>query len=203
MSDRPLRILAFDPGLTCTGYALLGDGAGAGASGCIFDSGTMRSKETHLVPRLNEMAADVWAKVYENIDADLHVVIEFPGTRAMPPDKSSYGRRSVRFLPHYGMAVGVVFATVRHCSIAAVACEKRKAMFGIITTEPGDWTRGLPKTKGDPHKEGRVRLVESIYGLSAGAMGAKTVAGNVADAVLLARWGLNRVRAVENVRKEQ
>jgi hypothetical protein len=90
-------------------------------------------------------------------------------------------RTSVLTLPNYGMAVGAVLA-------AAVGGPPRR----IVGYASDLWTRGLPPTRHDEHKQGRVRLAASLYRLNPSDFGAKTVAGNVADAVLLGRYALCR-----------
>ena len=51
--------------------------------------------------------------------------------------------------------------------------------------------RADPVNRGDEHKEKRVSYVEWLYPVWAGRFGPKTKAGNVADAVLLARWAVS------------
>jgi|GEM_PF-6947282 len=111
---------------------------------------------------------------------DLPVVVEFPAARAIPASAGSF-QRSVLTLPTYGCAVGVAYiASATHTNNLAV-----------MTPAADEWPwKGVPSTKNDPHKEGRVRYAASLFGLSPTSMGAKSVAGNVADAMLMGSWAM-------------
>ena len=115
------------------------------------------------------------------------MVVEFPASRPRAPRHQDFGPRSALSLPSYGVAVGAVF-------MQAVLHTPGR----VLTPASDEWpSRSVPRTAGDAHKEGRVRYVEGLYGLERGALGPKTRAGNVADAVLLAMWGLFRLPALQ------
>ena len=171
-------ILALDPSTSCTGYAVLTD-----AGAVVWEqTGTIRPKGEDLPEKLLDLARDVAGlfKTFRMGD-DSTIVIERPQT-AGGPNRGTYGKQSPMSIAAYGAAFGAVYTMV---------CRYADPM-QILTPTPMEWVgRGcIPSSQGDPHKEKRVRWVEQIYGLPHGHLGCKSKAGNVADAILLARWGL-------------
>lgn len=167
-------ILALDPSSTCTGFATLDDGGGLVLDQC----GTIRPAEADLPGRLLEIANDVRGLVC-TLSPGSSVVIERPQT-AGGPNRGGFARMGVMSACSYGAAFGVALATVAE----AIPSDR------IITPTPAEWVgRGLvPSSRGDPHKVRRVRWVESLYLLAPDTLGPRTYAGNVADAILMARW---------------
>lgn len=170
-------ILAIDPGISCTGYCLLDT---VGPDGSIHEAGRIvpGPSSKSLGDRARSIVSDINELVHDNgIDA---VVIETPQTVA----RGKRNTRSASTLPTYGVAVGAILAGVHVPDLAE-----------RIEVSATEWTRGIPTTSRDKDKSNRVMLVERIYGMPSGSLGPKTTAGNVADAVLLARWAMLRRRA--------
>jgi hypothetical protein len=137
---------------------------------------------------LADEAAAVWRSAFSEYGGAKRVglVVEFPAD-AMPPGQ--FKNRSVAWLPTYGMAVGAILAGV--CRIEGFGVPPE----WILTPPASRWWRGIaPPTKDDPHKERRVVRCETLWNLKPGSLGAKTTAGNVADALLLGFWGWPRMR---------
>lgn len=179
--------LAFDPSSTITGWAVLREGPGP--EGTILDMGIIRAKSDGLA-RQQQLAADV-REVYADAvrwaggagGGPLTIVIERPEDHAVGAGRQNFGRRGFADLATYGRAVGCVEATI----LALHPLDR------ILSPCPSEWVgrgRGAPSSRGDEHKEKRVKYVEWMWKLEAGALGCKTNAGNVADAVLLAHWSI-------------
>lgn len=169
MSCREIGILAFDPSISLTGWA-------ATAESQLLGAGLIRTSSGEADDRARSIYEDVrkTCAMFPKAEA---VIVEMPAAAGFG---GGLKNRSPIYLPMYGVAVGVVFAA----ALSAVRCP-------VIGVSPNKWTKQMsaPSSKGDVHKEKRVRLVEQLYRLSPGALGARTTAGNVADAVLLSRWG--------------
>lgn len=167
-----MLVVGIDPSMTCTGYAVL-------SGSCVLDAGVIRPSGKTLTER----AHDLWRHCRDIVTTHRGavVVVELPAARGIPPDAQGFRRRSALTLPVYGIAVGIVLGAYWASPGAR-----------LIAVAADAWTRGMPSTRGDPRKTGRVRLVEQLYGLGRGGLGAPTVAGNVADAVLLARYAERR-----------
>lgn len=165
-----MKILGLDPALNLTGWATLIDN---GPDGLLDDYGLIHgSEEKGLDPRGRELVGQVQSLI-KGVAPDL-VVVELPADGSQ--GSGGYGGRAAMSGPPYGFAVGCVFAAA-----LAMGVEVR----GVSVSR---WAKGLPK--GDDHKSGRVRAAQYLYGLPEGKLGAKTTAGNIADAILLARWVL-------------
>jgi hypothetical protein len=170
-------ILAFDPSLTCTGWAVLHED---GPDGKLIAHGVIRVPDKGSVwERCRAVCADTAALVAEWKPS--RVVVETPQTYSI----GMGGKRSAATLPSYGMVVGALLATA---TLTAGA-------WTIRDVSASEWSRGVPGTKGDTHKKARVQYAASVYGLDPSSFGAVSVAGNVADAVLLARWAHHRREA--------
>lgn len=173
-------ILGIDPSISCTGYCLL---ERSGEHGRIIEAGKVSptSRQTTLGERARQIVCDLNELVREAMDkAGLDtVIVETPQTVT----RGKRGLRSAATLPSYGVAVGAILAGLD----VPDGVER-------IEVSATDWTRGMPTTARDPDKVNRVLLVERMYGLEPGSLGARTVAGNVADAILLARYALVRWR---------
>ena len=170
--------LAFDPSLGCSGWALLSGAALADST--IEDAGTITLQDdAPLADRLAVLASDA-SDLVRQYQPD-RIVVEFPEHRAR--GGGGFGARSVLSLPNYGAAVGALYIGVY---LASPETE-------ILTPCPSEWVgrKQIPSSRGDEHKEKRVSYVEWLYPVWAGRFGPKTKAGNVADAVLLARWAVS------------
>lgn len=120
------------------------------------------------------------------------VVIESPNEQFIR------GRQS----PTVGGGVGAAFGAV---STAAHVGQRgplvRGARADVRCPIAGQWSRGwCASVKDDEYKTARVAQVERLYRLSPGALGAKTSARDIADALLLAEWG---VRLLERTPSEE
>lgn len=137
---------------------------------------------------LADEAAAVWRSAFTEQGGASRVglVVEFPAD-AMPPGQ--FKNRSVAWLPTYGLAVGTILVAASRDASRPVPIE------WCLTPPASRWWRGVaPSTKDDPHKERRVRRCEELWKLAPGALGAKTTAGNVADALLLGFWAWPRMK---------
>jgi len=176
-----MRILAFDPSKECTGFAVV-DGDGT-ADPKLVETGTITFSEREKKEVLT-WTTSLFAEVLGVIKHDLpdRVVVELPAAKNKPWSKID--KQAPLHIPTYGIAVGCVLLAVAH----AMPTRDR------IDTVPVDlWSKGI--ARGGDHKEGRVRAAAYVFGLTAEYFGCKTLAGNMADAALLARWVyLDRLR---------
>ena len=165
-------LMALDPSMTCTGYAIVTHEKGREM---LIEAGTITPDGEDLVERCESLRSQIRSLMFSRYTT--HSVIETPTVGARP--NGSYKGRSAQSMPVYGVAVGV----------AIVAANVPTLVRGI----PADqWTRGMPATRGDPHKQGRVRVAAARWNVTPESLGCKTKAGNVADAMLLAAWALGR-----------
>jgi Holliday junction resolvasome RuvABC endonuclease subunit len=166
-------ILSFDPAIGDTGYALLGTSQQS-PDGDLHDWGLIEGGEGTVEERL-AMLYTAACELIEKHQPSI-VAVEFPFAKAMPGGRA---RRSVMHLPTYGMAVGVVFAAARASGRTTV----------VVAND--EWGRRFP-TRGDDKKRLRVLAVSGLYNIAPERMGCESKAGNVADAVLLARYVMLR-----------
>lgn len=191
----PRVIVAFDPSVSCTGWAVLAiDGS---ADGRLREKGTHRPDDKQKLPaKIAELHRDVSGllKELQAWSVVAMIVVEFPVASKRKPS-AGFRKRSGLTLPSYGIAVGAVYGP-------ALTFQENNKGVRIITPAADQWTGGdIPSTENDEHKTERVALVESMYDLQRGELGAPTYAGNVADAVLLARWGLGRIDAPKELQR--
>lgn len=178
------RILAIDPGLTMTAGALIIAGPKEELRGRFYQSWTIKPKGDTLPMRLFNLLREVESVIARAEPTIL--VIEMPADRAMGGPGRSFNRRSIMSLPNYGAAVGV-------CVAASAAWGESEQASAQLFPSSSDWTGGdVPSSKDDEYKEKRVAYVQRLWNLPDGELGPKTTAGNVADAALIARWGLWR-----------
>lgn len=186
-------VLAWDPSLRCTGFALV-----RGTE--LLDAGmiTPSPSEGHPFERLLDLQAEAQAvidgmhKVGEVVDGmhrtgpirgpeDLTcAVVEWPRWN----EARTQGQRQGGSIATYGMAVW------------AVTNLRYPAGVPILTPSVTDWSRKYAGTAKDKYKERRQRQAEGLYVLPRRALGPVTTAGNVADAALLAHWVVQRLRHV-------
>lgn len=205
---QPIRVLGIDPSLTCTGWALLEQFPTrpqglAIAHGIIEPAGA--DKPMH--ERIRELACLLTQAIVCNPTAS-HCTIEIPENKPRPAGKRGFAKRSVITLPNLGIPVGACIA---------LACTHFDAP-NIRTVAPSDWlTSDIPRVGGggddddehstgkdagsDPHKTYRVRYAERVWNLKRDSLGPVSKAGNVADALFIARHGLYRATAAIPTRK--
>lgn len=195
-----MLILAFDPSQDCTGYALLRDDDSD--DGELLEAGQIRCKKEATKTREADPIQVVTGNIFLEVLAlrDQHrpniMAIEMPADTGRP--FGGFKGRSMMSGPPFGMAVGAAV------SAAVLPVDGR----GVKVTPPrlmgfpsDGWAMNLGRrwrlrsTKVDKYKEDRVHLAARLYKRDPGAFGAKTTAGNVADAVLLARHCLMVVRS--------
>lgn len=165
-------ILSFDPGLTTTGFAILSSDGKE-----LLDHGVINPDcDGDAYSRAASIASLAVLEVRSIRDKLTTVVVESPQTYT----KGKGNKRSLATLPNYGIAVGVI--------TYAIDMEIKGTEIVLLRPSASSWTRGFARTKGDEHKTGRVLEVEDRFKLERGSLGPKTVAGNVADAVLLGCW---------------
>ncbi len=174
-----MTILAFDPSTTCTGWAVLGD---AGDDGKFLGAGMIRpDKFDTLTDRLLDMAEAVRERV-RVAGADV-VVVETPAATGRA--RAAQGFKGTPLtIPIYGAAVGA----------AIVACGSTGKGVKVCGVASDEWTKHRVPTGRDPHKAMRVEYVKRLYGIE--DLGPRSLAGNVADAILIARWRLWRERGL-------
>lgn len=128
-------------------------------------------------------------QVKPTLAAKLGVVVETWWTKGLPPSAQSQDDHSRRWIPAYGASVGVT----------VMAAQSWGQLVELRTVAADAWAwSGVPGTRGDPHKEARVRYVEQFLGVDLSGV-AKTNAGNVADAILLAYWGRHRIKGADYI----
>lgn len=200
----PIRVLGIDPSLTCTGWALLESFPTrpqglAIAHGYIIPFGADRP----MHERIGHLAEVLHAEIFKHFvgDAPLaYCAIEIPENKPRPVAKRGFSSRSVLSLPNLGIPVGACITT----ALAHFGRDKTR------TVAPSDWLTGdIPRVGGsdeeeasagkdagsDPHKVYRVRYAESVWSLKRDSLGPVSRAGNVADALFIARHTLYRVSA--------
>lgn len=177
-----MSILAFDPSKTCTGWAVLEDDGTP--DGRLVEAGTIKHDSAH------GCSPHMWIGDIQREVVGLHARVRSPVVAIETPAETGkawggYRNRSVLSIPVYGMAVGAV--------VAAINTIEWDGLKAVICVPVDEWAGRMP-TGGD-HKPHRVRMAAMLYEREQESFGTKTDAGNIADAVLLARWVLlNKVR---------
>ena len=182
------RILAIDPALGCTGFAVV---IGTIQKPVLLSAGRIRLKikdkdkdnKDLLAQRCIGLYNDV-ADLVQEFDPDL-AVVELPQTFSI-----GFGsKRSAATLPGYGMAVAAALFGLRTGLRVTPNGAKLRA---VLTPSASEWTKGFPKTKGDPDKVARVHHAAYLFGTIPRHFGCKSDAGNVADAALLGFWAMGQ-----------
>lgn len=180
-----MSVVAFDPGMNHTGAASVSDDARTLRDRAIFN---IKAEDRDLQDRCSELRQDV--RAFLELHEPKAVVVEMPAAKGIPASAQGFGKRSALHLPTYGIAVGTILAEAERYR------EQRPHREITVLCRPSDsWTKRYPGTKNDPHKTARVRLVESMFGLREGDLGAESIAGNIADAILLACHGAHLITA--------
>lgn len=110
------------------------------------------------------------------------VVIETPATKAKSKAFQHF-QGTVRTVPIYGIAVGA-------CICGALSVVRKPI---LVPSDEWPW-KGVPPTMNDRYKQRRVQFAAMMLDVQPGKFGAKTKAGNLADAALIGVWGLGRIR---------
>lgn len=172
-----MKILAIDPSISCTGWALLVPLTDALT---LHSFGTIEPDQDSLDKRLNVLYRSIRARM-DSLEPT-HIVVELPQTVSMG------AARNATTLPTYGAAVGTVMG-------AAFAYQSRGGIEveGISATE---WGRTAKRARGraGAAKENRLRLVELYFNIDLHErIGNKVSAAGVADAALLGRYYVNNM----------
>lgn len=171
-----MKVVAFDPSMVLTGAACVSQGGERLVSSCLIRT----PDKGDAADRCQALFADA-AEYLADEDPD-YIVIETPAETGRPADSWGYSGRSPLSMPVYGMAVGVIMGA----AVSHVRARPGRAI-KVLNRAADAWTRGMPGTKADKNKTARVTLACTLFGLKPDALGAPSVAGNVADAILLAR----------------
>ena len=176
-----MKILACDPSMSCTGWALIDDdGSHDGryiAGGYIIPDAT-----DDLAEKLKDLAGGVVARARES--ACNRSIVETPAATGRVRGAQRF-RGTAMTIPIYGAAVGA-------CIVGLAMGQSAR-----VESVPSDeWTRHRVPSCKDSAKAARVEYVCRTYGLAMGSLGPKTYAGNVADAVLIARYAMWRERGL-------
>lgn len=166
-----LRVMAFDPSLKCTGLALLD----------VLRDASIKVRRLGYID--GPPGDDLWQRVQAIQLAVMRfmdecgdvgcTVVEMPMTKMGGVE----GGRNRATLPGYGVCVGAV---------ASMVSRHREVRWRYFPSA-SDWSSGL-KTGGKGKPE-RIATVAVLTGLSLNKEFTRARAENVADAVLLARWG--------------
>ena len=167
--------LGIDPSLTCTGYALV-ESFGVSPPRIVM-AGTIKPKKGHLAQRVIEISEDVRSLIRTTEPHMVVVELPFATARGGP-----HAKRSDLTLPNMGMCIGAVLYVAHDWCF--------NSSRSLVCTPSDEWTRGMKMGKQDEHKTGRVRAAAYLFNMTPEEFGAKTVAGNVADAALMAEWAL-------------
>lgn len=179
---KEIRVLAFDPSLSCTGFALAD----------VWDDGRMPAIKVHrfgyIIPPGTEKK--LWERVSACADmcesewtmaVDLQVVaVEMPMivTGGVRED------RSIAWLPGYGVMCGAVADRMeQRIRNEDIGIEQRRTFYAPSAT---DWSSGL--RTGGRGKPERISMANLHTGFDLVKIVGKTHAEEVADAILLARW---------------
>lgn len=179
------RIIAVDPSLSCTGYAVL-DAPEDDPVRLVRHGYIARDRKAglgfDLVIAIMDQVTDVVSDALAGGSRGERVVYVVEGPR--PSGGFSMGKRSFRSLPWYGVLVGALaFGGPR-----TMLLERTDGTGRIEYVTPAEWSKGLPVIGEDKYKQARVRVAEAEFGLVEGALGPKSYAGDVADAILMGSW---------------
>lgn len=155
----------------------------------LIDAGVVRTNADADYPRrLREISSDLanLSQAHAGGGTHLLVVVEEWWQRARPPSEKSK-QRDMRHVPVLGAA----------CAAAMLA--PYRGMFRLVSVPSDVWPwRGVPGRyfkdalgvkQYDEHKERRVAYAAQLTCRDVEDFGATSIAGNVADATLLAAWG--------------
>lgn len=176
-SAGPTKILAFDPSLSRTGWALIHEN---GPAITLVEFGDFTPKAESLSDRCRELNRFA-ARIIDATKPDM-IAVELPQARG------AKGPRSAATLPNYGMAVGVV--------LAACHDAEREAGAKVLTVSADEWGRSIPRGGKGEAKEGRIQAVRLIFGRDLmDTFKSAERASAVADAALMGRHAITHWRA--------
>lgn len=184
-----MKLIAFDPSMTCVGWAILTREPGGHDAGELVDAGTIRAdslEASEVIARVQLIGRE--AKALVDDEEPSIVAVELPST-FVPSQGRGMQRRGQ---PTYGMAVGAVIDAV---SVPFNFKQRRPITPPQVIGWPPDvWTRALPSgvrsTKDDQYKTARVEHAARMFNRRPEDFGPKTRAGDVADAVLIGRYAM-------------
>lgn len=177
-------ILALDPSLTSTGFAVVDvfDRDRWGRRLAAWGTVTTESDST-TSERLVALAQCVASLIAEY--RPVHVAIEFPAVRGLPPQAQGFAGTPLT-ITQYAMAVGVAFL---QCNMPWTDPDTRLVVSPPrVRSYPVDeWSkgRGIPGTRKDPYKEKRTQYAALVWGMDPEQFGPKSRAKDIADAALL------------------
>ncbi len=156
----------------------------------------------HITPNSKIENADlalrsesIWCEILEEMpirepNVEVMVILEHPMTVV----RGKKGQRNAASLPNYGYLVGYLSAQLMPY------CKSRGWKY--LRPSATEWTRFYPSTNKDKYKRRRVLLVAQMFELDPDILGPKSKAGDVADAVLLAHWGLTHAQEKDSPQEE-
>lgn len=167
----PITIMAIDPSMTMSGYAVLR----RSDSITVVDAGVLRPEGTDRINKIHSMVIE--AKCLAAEYSPTRIIVELPMEFVIAARR---GKRSAAHLPWYGVAIGAFLVSF-----------PRDIVVGVTATA---WGTVYPTI--DKMKTGRIMAVRARYGQHLD-LGAPTVAGNVADAIMMGTWWLDRLRETD------
>lgn len=178
-----MKSLGVDPSIAATAVALV---EGDEIRQKPIDCWRLKSEGTRLADRILSLATQLFAIIAET-GPDIFVV-EAP-SESMAGGYFTNDPKRVKgqllTLPVYGAATAA-------CMLACMWGRRDQTENLVFTPAANEWTRGLPSVRHDKtRKESRVKAVQYYFGDDV-PLGPVSFAGNTADALLLARWGLMR-----------
>lgn len=184
-----MKLIAFDPSMTCVGWAVMSREPGAPDTGELVAAGTIRTdalEASETIARIQLIGRE--AKALVDDEEPSIVAIELPST-FVPSQGRGMQRRGQ---PNYGMAVGAV---IDAASVPFNFKQRRPVTPPRVIGWPPDvWTRSLPTgvrtTRDDKYKTARVEHAARMFNRRPEDFGPKTRAGDVADAVLIGRYAM-------------
>jgi Holliday junction resolvasome RuvABC endonuclease subunit len=172
-----MRLLAFDPSLSKTGWALLTE---SGPAINLTEFGDFEPKGSDLADRCNQINRFA-ARIIDGTKPEA-IAVELPRAGFIRGES-----RSATHLPSYGMAVGVV--------LAACHDAERETGAKVITVAADVWGRSIPRGGKGEAKEGRIQAVRLMFGRDLmDTFKSAERASAVADAALMGRHAITHWR---------
>lgn len=176
-----MKIMGIDPSLHEAAAATLETSDARPDLGVLVGGWRVQVEGTNAVERAFSLVDQLYALIgKEKPDV---LTIETPADAKVKWSGAYLGRSPI-VAAMYGVGVGAVLLGLRPLGIRTIYA-------GV-----NEWTsRDVPSTGGDKHKTKRVGYAAALYGRTVESFGPKTYAGNIADAIFIARWGLWRTKA--------
>lgn len=172
-----MTYLIIDPSLACTGWAIIEDAPQLESNCRMIAAGSTKADKGTACERAHQIAIEIFQEIQKEKIESFDTIIETPMTFCV-----GRGPRSASTLPNYGIVVGTIWMYF-----------KLQGKGKVHEVSASKWAISS-KVKGDKDKTMRVMAVEQKFNLKPGSLGCKTDAGNVADAVLLGVWWINKLR---------